>query len=634
MNCLACKIVQRSEIRLFKFQRLILWLILGVYINGTSQTPVPYTDSLDKIKINSYCSVAEFSIRKEASIDTAWRYFKEGHLIPLDHALEKPRFTMGLYDFFIFFVVENISKSDKAFFVKSLHAPVQTYRVFNNHVEPVPYMGHHAMHDPNHLLEIKERNGFTYTMKPESRDTFVYKVNIIEAGESHDFYLYNVATYSIDRLLRIQWATLFNGIFLGILIMFLLSSVYFYFRIREVFLLWYIFYLLVFIFYYWRDLEFWNTQFDLSHAYMSWYVTKVPITFLIFTFYVFFINGILGVRSFSGINRFIRKLLFILPGLWIMDLIFLKVYPYGSILLSYSSGTLMGLIQLSLLIPIWKNSSSDLTTRYLILGSLFLFFGWLTIIFFPVDIHQYTIRIFTLIEMIFFMLAIVERFLKIKNEYIEIKLQKEKSISLERERIAAEMHDELGGDITTIRYLSFNGLDQNTVESKETFRQIGIYTNDLANKISDIIWMFDLKNTSLAQLTYYLHSKISEQLKPYPIAFKLTEPAKHTEIELNSEARRDIILCVKECVNNIIKHAHATRIDLRMHIADINLHIHIKDDGLNSRTGVQNGNGTYNIRKRIAKWSGTVTWESDKGTVVSMSLPLNKIGISEQTYEK
>ncbi|MEP7321764.1 MAG: 7TM diverse intracellular signaling domain-containing protein [Saprospiraceae bacterium] len=588
--------IKRKDFSAFLFSLLFLPPLIG-------QREIQINDTFLATSINPFCLAIKTPVKDHISRDSIWKLYLKGEFKNFETIIEVPKYKIGFYDIWMLFIIENKSSAEIPLFVKSFHVPTEVYKKTSPSWQLLKSLGHAAQSDPNSILSIKERNGFSDRIVPYKTDTFLMNVNIIEAGESSDFYLYQADRYCINKLKQVQWPTLFNGLFIGIIVMLLLTSLYFYFRIKERFLIWYIGYLSIFIFYYWRDLEFWNTQYDISHQFLSWHVTKVPITLIIFTFYLLFINGILNIRSRQGIRKFLNALFLVLPGIFLLDFILLKYYPYGSNILAYTCGLVMGIIQLSLLYPIWKTSQNDWITRFLILGSLCLFLGWLTILLFPIEIHQYTVRLFTLIEMLFFMLAIAERFMKIKNEMLELKLTEEKTISMERNRIAGELHDEVGATLSGISMYSYLMNEQLKLDHMDLARQsleiIQQSARDMVNKLNDIVWFINPDQDSLEKLLERLqeYTRKMGTIKQMQINFDV--PDHLTNSFLPDKVKRNIYLIYKEAVNNAVKYSEASILNIKAKNNFDELEIVLKDNGKGFDTlKIKKGNGLQNMKVR------------------------------------
>jgi signal transduction histidine kinase len=158
--------------------------------------------------------------------------------------------------------------------------------------------------------------------------------------------------------------------------------------------------------------------------------------------------------------------------------------------------------------------------------------------------------------------------------------------------------------------------------------------SQLNDQINEIIWNMNVKNDNLESLSDYIVRFASNFLKEASIALSWDEALTEKNVPVTGQERRAIFLCTKELINNIAKHAEATRVEL-----DINYHanmltIDIKDNGVglegSKESSSGTGNGLLNIIKRIEGLNGLVTWQANEpGTHVHMAIPLPNKSIIE-----
>ena len=121
----------------------------------------------------------------------------------------------------------------------------------------------------------------------------------------------------------------------------------------------------------------------------------------------------------------------------------------------------------------------------------------------------------------------------------------------------------------------------------------------------------------------------SEFLNDYPIAFiyecTLLE---NSVMVLGSEKKRNILLIIKECLHNVIKHAQASEVSLKINMQDSNLNIEIKDNGkgfdVENISSKSNSFGLSNIQHRAQFIGGDLVIYSrlKQGTQINFSIPL------------
>ena len=96
-------------------------------------------------------------------------------------------------------------------------------------------------------------------------------------------------------------------------------------------------------------------------------------------------------------------------------------------------------------------------------------------------------------------------------------------------------------------------------------------------------------------------------------------------VTLTEAARHSLFLAVKEALNNIIRHASATEVELQISQTGDDLHIVIADNGRGfDRSAIQRGNGLTNLQERLQAMRGECQIESQprSGTTVRFILPL------------
>jgi signal transduction histidine kinase len=193
----------------------------------------------------------------------------------------------------------------------------------------------------------------------------------------------------------------------------------------------------------------------------------------------------------------------------------------------------------------------------------------------------------------------------------------------ERERISADMHDELGSGMTAIRLLSEIARNKMKENTPVEIEKISHSANDVLNKMNAIIWSMNIGNDTLDNLISYIRSYALEYFDNTPVQCKVNTPEHIPEKELAGDKRRNTFLCVKETLNNAWKHSGATIITIDIE-TNHSLVICIADNGkgIDLQTLRQFGNGLKNIARRMESIGGTFKIENYNGTVTTLVLPL------------
>ena len=202
-----------------------------------------------------------------------------------------------------------------------------------------------------------------------------------------------------------------------------------------------------------------------------------------------------------------------------------------------------------------------------------------------------------------------------ESQLAVIKAQQE-----ERNRISADMHDDLGAGMTTISLyseLAKGKLANNPIPEMD---KISTAANDLLNKMNAIIWSMNSSNDSLGNMIAYIRSYALEYFEDTGITCKIDLPEKLPNIEVIGEIRRNVFLVVKEALNNILKHANATEVNIKLVRVEDSLTLYIQDNGkgIDMDKLRQFGNGLKNMKKRMADIHVDFKIENKNGTLITM----------------
>jgi signal transduction histidine kinase len=205
-------------------------------------------------------------------------------------------------------------------------------------------------------------------------------------------------------------------------------------------------------------------------------------------------------------------------------------------------------------------------------------------------------------------------------------LEKQQAIEKERTRIATDMHDDLGAGLSRIKFLSqsLNNKDTNDESIKTALEKITGYSDEMTEKMGEIVWALNEKNDTLADLVAYTRSYTVEYLANHNIQCKANTPLHLPVTFIPGEIRRNIFLTVKECLHNIVKHADATQVYFSVELnKEILIIIHDNGKGIDWNNQRPYSNGLQNIRKRMNEIKGKADFLNEQGTKVLLLVPLN-----------
>lgn len=205
-----------------------------------------------------------------------------------------------------------------------------------------------------------------------------------------------------------------------------------------------------------------------------------------------------------------------------------------------------------------------------------------------------------------------------EKELAVLKAQQE-----ERERISTDMHDELGSGMTAIRLMSEIARNKMKEETPVEIEKISNSADEVLNKMNAIIWSMNSDNDSLDNLVSYIRSYAIEYFESTPVNCRVDIPVRIETREISGDKRRNVFLCVKETLNNTLKHAQASEIKIDFEIKDkLTIRIHDNGKGIDMNNIRRFGNGLKNINKRMESIGGIYQIENNNGTLTVLILPL------------
>lgn len=384
------------------------------------------------------------------------------------------------------------------------------------------------------------------------------------------------------------------------------------------------------------------------------YLDFMILTASVFT-YLFFVRQFINTREFhpklDRILRWSRIVLIIASTIFSFIYFFTDKY----IILNFMENYVIKLIFLvtGISFIVYSIRKKDTLMNYLAAGNLslvvfsivslfFLLFKWKP---FPEDssftifnraMFYYVLGL--VLELVFFLSGlayknrrdIIERVkererLKLENERkdFEKQLAVITAMQQERDRISADMHDELGSGVTAIRLMSEILKSKMKGQTFPELEKISSNANELLGKMNTIIWTMKSSNDTVESLVAYIRAHAIEYFDSTPIDCSVRLPAVIPQTDISGEKRRNIFLSVKEALNNAMKHSQATHIHIDIIAKESSLVILVADNGvgINPDQLRRFGNGLNNMRRRMESIGGSFQVDCTKKCVLTFEAP-------------
>jgi signal transduction histidine kinase len=213
--------------------------------------------------------------------------------------------------------------------------------------------------------------------------------------------------------------------------------------------------------------------------------------------------------------------------------------------------------------------------------------------------------------------------------YIRIQRLKQKyRIEKIRLTIARDLHDDVGSTLGSINLLSKTAgrrLQQHSSSEEITpiFDRIGRSAENTLEAMDDIVWSINPDKDTVEDLVIRMREFCIPLLEAAAIDFNFQVEGDHSRpVPMN--LRRNCFLVFKEAVNNLLRHAAATRVNILVQRTHQHLLVRIQDNGRGFEPGKPTQrNGLKNMEARMQQSGGSFSIETaDTGTTVLISAPV------------
>jgi ligand-binding sensor domain-containing protein/signal transduction histidine kinase len=203
-----------------------------------------------------------------------------------------------------------------------------------------------------------------------------------------------------------------------------------------------------------------------------------------------------------------------------------------------------------------------------------------------------------------------------------MRLSRLRAIDRLRLRLAADLHDDVGSNLSTISLLTRRlqkqqGLGESTAEDLDAIHRI---SRQSGSAIREIIWLINPEYDTMKDLVTRMRELADSILTGFEYNFQ--GPPVDWSHKLNLQFRQNIFLLYKETLTNVARHSQATRVEIKIEQDADSLRMSIQDNGIGFDSAVQSsGNGLKNLKLRAARVKGVLTIESKpgQGTCVAFS---------------
>ncbi len=184
----------------------------------------------------------------------------------------------------------------------------------------------------------------------------------------------------------------------------------------------------------------------------------------------------------------------------------------------------------------------------------------------------------------------------------------------ERERIARDLHDAIGHQLSAIALkaeLAETLCDHDTEKAKSIMQQVHTMSRTTLKEVREVVSNYHAANFEET----LVHIKALLQLQEIEVVCEVAST------DFSHAQEQTLCFILKEAVTNIVKHASATEVSLKLEIIKDHFVLSIKDNGSGfSAKGLQ-GNGLASIQKRAELLDGSLQINQNAGSEILVRIP-------------
>ncbi len=202
-------------------------------------------------------------------------------------------------------------------------------------------------------------------------------------------------------------------------------------------------------------------------------------------------------------------------------------------------------------------------------------------------------------------------------------LEQRSALDRERARIARDLHDDLGCSLNKIA-LTMETMQRGPAVPEPVIQHCWTMVREAAGSVDEIVWAINPRNDTLRYMVDYISQFAVEFLQAADVSCLIDLPDNVPDRMVSPEARHNLLLVVKEALNNVIRHAAASEVRMHITVAENQVGITIEDNGRGFEHLPDNGtcDGLRNMRQRMDEIGGQfqLTSKLGAGTRIVLSM--------------
>lgn len=191
-----------------------------------------------------------------------------------------------------------------------------------------------------------------------------------------------------------------------------------------------------------------------------------------------------------------------------------------------------------------------------------------------------------------------------------------------RNKIASDLHDEIGSTLSSIMLIS-DMAKKKEGSDQRMFSKINSDSKTVMESVDEIIWSISPVHDNLQGIILRIREFSAPLAESAGFTFEINADPEIGQLNLPADVRRNLYLIIKEAVNNLAKYSGATQAELRFERQKNILRVTVQDNGRGFDPSLISGrNGLKNMKSRAEEIGARLDLRSSaSGTVITLEVP-------------
>ncbi|GAB4403772.1 MAG: hypothetical protein OHK0039_03340 [Bacteroidia bacterium] len=372
--------------------------------------------------------------------------------------------------------------------------------------------------------------------------------------------------------------------------------------------------------------------------------------YLSYLLYLRFVRVFLELPVLApGVARWIRRLEYSVWVFLLLRELGVAIHPVVVTWLTMVYATVFFGIVLALMVVLVRRLRSTLVNLLLAGSAIFALFAFLNLLSSVRDTYAPWFGVFPevnyfligcIAEILFFSIALVyklrldEQHKRVAGEkllqQIRQNAQLNEQLQAIRERIARDLHDEIGATLSSIGiYTEVARRSVGGDAVRQVLDKISTQTTRMIGQMREVVWAIDSRHERADALVQHLRDIAATLLGEGGIAYTFRADEAVAGLPLDMDQRRHLTLLYKEALTNLQRHSAATQVSISLTWQAGVLQLVVRDEGQGfDPDAAPRGNGLLNMQERADLLGAGLSFETrpGAGTCVTLRLPLPDFG--------